>query len=103
ASSLSTIWVGILVKPRGISVWEACHQMSKAPKVSESTAGALLARMPEKTDAVRQFAYQLYTVCERKGWAEEALIYNELVTSWHSIVEISRPVGVKTEQGELAL
>jgi len=29
----------------------------------------------------------LYTVCERKGWAQEALAYNSLVTSW---LEISR-------------
>jgi putative DNA methylase len=74
---------------KNVSVWEACHRLSRALKESESVAGVLLSRMPEKTDSIRQLAYRLYSVCERKGWAEEALIYNELVSSWRSIVEIS--------------
>ena len=27
-------------------------------------------------------AYRLYAICERKGWAQEAVPYNTLVTSW---------------------
>ena len=30
-------------------------------------------------------AYRLYAICERKGWAQEALAYNTLVTSWSHI------------------
>jgi putative DNA methylase len=81
-----------------VPVWEACHQMARALAESESSAGALLARMPEKTEPIRQLAYRLYTVCERKGWAEEARTYNELVTSWHAIVEASHHAGRKGEQ-----
>jgi len=33
----------------------------------------------------RDLAYRLYTVCERKGWAEEAGYYNSLVVAWPSI------------------
>ena len=80
------------------SVWEACHQLSRALKVSESAAGALLARMPEQVEPVRQLAYRLYTLCERKGWAEDAGNYNELITSWHPIAEESRRAGVVGEQ-----
>ena len=47
---------------------------------------------------IRQLAYRLYTLCERKGWAEEARAYNELVTSWPAIVEESQKVGHKGEQ-----
>ena len=79
-------------------VWEACHQMSRALQLSEANAGALLARMPEKAEPVRQLAYRLYTLCERKGWAEEARAYNELIVSWHDIVEASREVGPTGEQ-----
>jgi len=81
-----------------VPVWEACHQMARALQESETSAGALLARMPEKTEPIRQLAYRLYTVCERKGWTEEARIYNGLVTSWHAIVEASHQAGRKHEQ-----
>jgi putative DNA methylase len=79
-------------------VWEACHQMCRALGESEGNAGKLLARMPAREDAIRQLAYRLYTLCERKGWADEARAYNDLVTSWPAIVEESRRAGVKGEQ-----
>jgi putative DNA methylase len=79
-------------------VWEACHQMCRALGESEGDAGKLLARMPDKQDAIRQLAYRLFTLCERKGWAEEARAYNDLVTSWPAIVEESGKAGLKGEQ-----
>ena len=36
-------------------------------------------------EVVRELAYRLYTICERKGWAQEALAYNMLITSWSDI------------------
>jgi len=84
-----------------LPVWEACHHLCRALGESEGDAGALLARMPEKQEAVRLLAYRLYTVCERKGWAEQARAYNDLITSWSAIVEASQRVGVKGTQMEL--
>ena len=66
-------------------IWEACHQLCRALQESESAAGQLLARMPEKAEPIRQLTYRLYTLCERKKWAEEAGIYNGLIASWHAI------------------
>ncbi|SFR38736.1 putative DNA methylase [Marinobacter gudaonensis] len=80
-------------------IWEACHQMIRRLNNSgESAAGELLAKMPEKGEAIRQLAYHLYTLCERKKWAEEARAYNELIGSWHAIVAASHDVGHKGEQ-----
>lgn len=84
-----------------VPTWEACHQLSRALQESESAAGALLARMPEKMEPIRQLAYRLYTLCERKGWAEEARAYNELIASWHAIVEESHRVGHRGTQQNL--
>lgn len=84
-------------------VWEACHQMARALTESESSAGALLARMPEQAEPIKQLAYRLYTLCERKGWAEEARTYNGLVTSWPAIVEASYQTGHRGEQLGLEL
>jgi putative DNA methylase len=85
-----------------IPVWEACHQLCRALQSSEAAAGELLAAMPGKAETVRQLAYRLYTICERKGWAEDAGIYNALVISWHAILESSRAATkAKPTQGEL--
>lgn len=80
-------------------VWEACHQMIRAlNQQGEAAAGALLARMPEQGEPIRQLAYHLYTLCERKKWAEEARAYNELIGSWHAIVSASHETGHRDEQ-----
>jgi len=80
-------------------VWEACHQMiRRLNHQGESAAGELLAKMPEKGEAIRQLAYHLYTLCERKKWAEEARAYNELIGSWGAIVAASHEVGLRGEQ-----
>jgi len=85
-------------------VWEACHQMiRRLQNHGESAAGELLAKMPEKGEAIRQLAYHLYTLCERKKWAEEARAYNELIGSWHAIVAASHETGHTNEQVGLDL
>ncbi len=87
-----------------IPIWEACHQMIRVlNQQGEAEAGALLARMPELGEQIRQLAYHLYTLCERKKWAEEARAYNELIGSWHAIVAASYEVGHRGTQSELDL
>tara|TARA_R110001583_G_scaffold66746_3_gene191494 strand:+ start:19609 stop:22503 length:2895 start_codon:yes stop_codon:yes gene_type:complete len=85
-------------------IWEACHQMIRVlNKRGEVEAGVLLARMPELGEPIRQLAYHLYTLCERKKWAEEARAYNELIASWHAIVTASHDAGHRGSQTELGL
>jgi putative DNA methylase len=85
-------------------IWEACHHMiRKLNQQGEGEAGALLANMPDKGESIRQLAYHLYTLCERKKWADDARAYNELVTAWHAIVTASHDVGHKGSQVELEL
>ena len=33
-------------------------------------------------DDVRELSYLLYSIAEKKGWAETALLFNNLGTSW---------------------
>jgi putative DNA methylase len=83
-------------------VWEACHHLIRELNhKGEIGAGELLARMPEHGEKVRQLAYHLYTICERKGWAEDARAYNELITSWHAIIEAAHTSGLSGSQPEL--
>ncbi|CCJ36894.1 putative DNA methylase [Methanoculleus bourgensis MS2] len=85
-------------------VWEALHHLVRVHQCDGGDAGAaaLLARMPGRAAAIRQLAYRLYTLCERKGWAEDARPYNELITSWGA-VEAQTPAMIeKTPQKTLS-
>jgi putative DNA methylase len=83
-------------------VWESLHQLIRAlNQDGESAAGALLARMPARAEPMRALAYRLYTLCERKGWAEEARAYNEIVTTWSSIEQASADAGIVGSQAKL--
>lgn len=85
-------------------VWEATHHMIRAlNQQGEESAGTLLARMPERGEAIRQLAYHLYTLCERKKWAEDARAYNELIGAWHAIVSASHETGRVGSQTELEM
>ena len=71
---------------RRLPVWEALHQLIRIFRVDgESAAGRTLAVFIDKTEAIRQLAYRLYTLCERTGRAEDARAYNDLITSWGPI------------------
>jgi putative DNA methylase len=85
-----------------LSVWEGLHHMIRAlNQQGESTAGGLLARMPGRADTLRALAYRLYTLCERKGWADDARAYNELVTAWSGIEQAAGEAGVIGSQAQL--
>lgn len=85
-----------------VPVWEALHQMIRAlNQAGESAAGSLLARMPARAEPIRSLAYRLYTLCERKGWAEEARAYNELVAAWAGIEQGAGEAGRVGAQGDL--
>lgn len=75
-------------------VWEALHQLIRALQTEgESSAGVLLAGMPERGEPIRNLAYRLFTLCERKTWRDEARSYNELITSWTGIEAASHEKG----------
>jgi putative DNA methylase len=85
-----------------VPVWEALHQLIRAlNQDGQGAAGALLARMPARAEPIRALAYRLHTLCERKGWAEEARAYNELVVSWGGIDSASHETGHINTQTEM--
>lgn len=62
----------------------------------EGEAAGLVRRLGGVAEQARELAYRLYTIAERKGWAEEARGYNVLVASWPAIKERA----AQQEQGE---
>lgn len=85
-----------------LPVWEALHHLIRSlNQGGESVAGALLARMPARAEPIRALAYRLYTLSERKGWADDARAYNELVTAWSAIEQAAGEAGVIGSQVQL--
>jgi putative DNA methylase len=71
-----------------IPVWQVLHELIAAQRVGGDTLAARIYAHPKtagKTEAARQLAYRLYTLCERANRAEDARRYNELVTGWSGI------------------
>ncbi len=58
--------------------------------VSGAAPAALAAKLGARAEAARELCYRLYTLCERKKRAQEALRYNALVQSWPEIVRLAR-------------
>lgn len=56
----------------------------------EGAATALVGKLGAKAEVARELASRLYTLCERKKRAAEALSYNALVQSWPEITRLTR-------------
>ncbi|WP_186144235.1 DUF1156 domain-containing protein [Burkholderia gladioli] len=90
------------IKDNNTPVWEALHQLIRGLRAEgEGAAGVLLAGMPQRAEPIRSLAYRLYTLCERKGWADDARAYNELITSWPGIEAASHEKGHYGSQADL--
>ena len=74
-----------------LTAWETVHQLVRALESGgETAAAALVAPLGLGAEAARELAYRLYTLCERKKRAAEALSYNALVQSWPEITRLAR-------------
>jgi putative DNA methylase len=80
-----------------LSAWEIVHHLIRVlASGGEGAAAGLVAKLGVKAEIARELAYRLYTLCERKKRAAEALAYNGLVQSWPEVVRLARegdPVG----------
>jgi putative DNA methylase len=74
-----------------LTVWEVMQRMIYIllNGKGERGAGEILRQAGSQGEIARELAYRLYTLCERKGWASEALVYNSLVTSWSEISRLA--------------
>ena len=88
---------------RRLTTWEATHHLIERLNThGEQGAAMLLAKMPaDLAGQARQLAYRLYSLCERKGWAEYARDYNTLVVSWGASQERASEIRDQYTQGKL--
>ncbi|MFD9603163.1 DUF1156 domain-containing protein [Streptomyces sp. NPDC059970] len=84
-----------------ISIWEVAVHLSrtlegKGPGSGIDSAGEMLAHARSRSevddDTIKELAYLLYSVCERKGWSESGQWFNNLVSSWSDLQASARAV-----------
>jgi putative DNA methylase len=87
-----------------LTSWEVVHHLIRVLETAgEAGAAKLMADLGAKAEAARDLCYRLYSLCERKKRANEALAYNGLVQSWPEISRLSREQDqvVETTQASL--
>jgi putative DNA methylase len=91
-----------------VSEWEILlHLAKRLHEQGDAEAARLMAAARDVVDldAVRELAYLLFSIAEKKGWADTALLFNGLGTSWSDLAEESRRPGIagRQVQGQLSL
>ncbi|MDZ7317503.1 MAG: DUF1156 domain-containing protein, partial [candidate division KSB1 bacterium] len=88
-----------------LTVWEMVHHLIRVLNdKGEAGAAELFAKLGGASDTARELAYRLYSICERKMRAADALAYNALVQSWPEINRLARQSDKsRGEQMELPL
>jgi len=82
-----------------LTAWEMVHQLIRALEAGgEAAAGELLAKLGAKAEVARELAYRLYSLCERKKRAAEALSYNALVQSWPEVARLAQGKSAAPQQ-----
>lgn len=83
-----------------LTVWEMVHQLIRVLESGGELAAAELAvKLGPKAETARELCYRLYTLCERKGRAADAMAYNALVQSWPEISRLAQ--AHQPSQGDL--
>lgn len=84
---------------RRLTIWEAVHHLIRVLELQgERGTADLAAKLGAVAEVARELAYRLFSVCDRKKWAQEALAYNALVQSWPEIQRLAQEQRGKTTE-----
>jgi hypothetical protein len=67
------------------TVWGCVQHTARVLRAEDGgaePAAKLIATMGTKAEDARLLAHRLYQIAQDKGWAAEALVYNELAQDW---------------------
>ena len=85
-----------------LTAWESVHHLVHILESDgEGAAAALATKLGSTAETARELCYRLYTLCERKKRAAEALSYNSLVQSWPEITRLGQERKSAVEQATL--
>jgi putative DNA methylase len=81
-----------------LTVWECVQHTARVLNAEDGggpAAGRLVAEMGSKAADARALAYRLFEIATQKGWAAEALIYNELAQEWPKLEDLASTAEVR--------
>lgn len=85
-----------------LTSWEVVHHLIRVlDSGGENGAADVVAKLGARAETARELAYRLYTICERKKRATEALAYNGLVQSWPEIVRLAQEGSIPAAEPDL--
>ena len=75
------------VKPGEECIWLLTQQLARAMEKDgvKGCAKIVMDMYGSNAENAKALAYRLYTICERKNWAQEGFAYNNLVVAWPEI------------------
>ncbi len=86
-----------------LTVWEiANHLAHRLETRGEQAAARLLRQTGGLADSARHLAYRLHHICDRNGWAADALAYNSLAAAWPDLTQQAHKLPTE-DQANLAL
>jgi putative DNA methylase len=77
---------------KSLTVWECVQHTARVLNAEDgggAATGRLVAEMGSKAAEARALAYRLFEIATQKGWAAEALIYNELAQEWPKLEDLA--------------
>ncbi len=80
------------ISDKSLTVWECVQHTARVLNAEDgggAAAGRLVAQMGPKAADARALAYRLFEIATQKGWAAEALIYNELAQEWPKLEDLA--------------
>jgi putative DNA methylase len=81
-------------------MWEAVLHLSRRLETDgPESAGHLMRQLQSVMDlnGVKELAYLLYSICDRRRRQESALVFNNLVTSWPEIADAAQNAPVMVD------
>jgi len=88
------------ITDKRLTVWEMVHHLIRVLEAGgEGAAADIVAKLGSQAETARELCYRLYTLCERKKRATEAMAYNGLVQSWPEITRLARETPRATPVG----
>ena len=88
-----------------LTIWEMTHHLLRLyfhEKAGDVVTADLLRKFGRDSDIVRDLAYRLFNVCDKKKRPQEALAYNALVLGWPEIARLARD-GTKAQVSQTEL
>lgn len=90
--------------PGSLSTWAAMqHLIKRIEEAGEVEAGLLYRELGQAGSLCRDLAYRCFSICEKNGWAQEAIAFNNLVLAWGEIQKQAFNSSVLGRQGTLGV